>query len=160
MIEDSGDYGVSVQAFDYGTIDNNIIINPAVSVATNKMGVNVAISTGTSICENRIEDNLGTAAMLYGISGGNGCVSCRVQNNDILGYTSLGIRQFQQASNTNTFLGNKTGADNLTGTITLTAGTTTVISNDNINFAAGYTSYIRLQPLSAASAAIVPYVSA
>ncbi len=100
------------------------------------------------------------AAMNYGIDGNNTSDQGKIINNTIMDATTVAVRRCQFANHKNTFYGNKTGTDALIGTIDLTAGTSTTLTNDNANFGFGYTSYLVLYPTESAAAAITPYVSA
>lgn len=136
-------------------INNNKILNPAVSGAAQGTGIFVGTCTKASVKNNQITDTTGFASS--GIDGNNTCVESDFINNTVRGIdpTKAPIRRVQQASNKNSFSGNRTGSDPLTGTITLGALANTVITNNNINVGLGYTSFVLLQPINQTAGTLI-----
>jgi parallel beta-helix repeat protein len=134
-------------------IGNKIAHNTIINVDNN--GIVLDNNTDTEVSNNKITDDRGVPVMPYGIDGSNTCTSCYFLNNTVKGSTSTAIRRTQQASHTNTHRGNKTGTDGLTGTVTLTNSTTTVIPNDNINGGSGYTSRVLISPINTSAATLI-----
>jgi parallel beta-helix repeat protein len=101
-----------------------------------------------------VESNklFGTKATGNGIKlNGVGCTDCTVQQNDLSGLTALAVNSLLSDSGTRTqVLGNKLGATSMTGTFTLGAAATLVVSNANVVS----TSKIALTPTNASAATL------
>jgi len=160
IVSNSGNVGINLSNAVRVMCKDNIIDNPAANGSgAIETGIYIDSSVGCVIDGNQINDLQGSPTMQSGIDGNNTCTQAIITNNQISGALTVGIRRCQQASNKSTFSGNKTGADSLNGTIGLTAGTTTTLTNDNANALVGYTSYLVLYPTESTAAAITPYVS-
>ena len=151
--------GIDVNDCDYIQILNNDLLD----AGTTGIDIRGSSASGTVIGNNIVDGSLHVLA--YGIDGNDNTAGFTFANNRIKGAGTVAIRRCQQASYTNTFFGNKSGDDALTGTVALAAATTTTVTNDNVNEGQGYTSYVRLTPINQAAATLVsgansPFVGA
>jgi parallel beta-helix repeat protein len=141
--------GIDLNDCDYVQVLNNHLED----AGTTAIDIRDACANGSVIGNNIIDGAL--HVMAYGVDGNNNCTGFVFANNRIQGAGTVAIRRCQFAGNTNTFTGNKSGDDALTGVVTLAAATTTTVTNDNINALQGYTSYVRLTPINQAAATFV-----
>lgn len=151
--------GIDLSDCDYVQVSNNHFEDAGTTV----IDIRDACANGTVSGNNIVDGAL--HVMAYGIDGNNNCTGFTFYGNRIKGAGTVAIRRCQFAGNTNTFLGNKSGNDALTGVVTLSAATTTTVTNDNINQGLGYTSYVRLTPINQDAATLVagansPFVGA
>ena len=149
-------YACAISNSDLCEFEDNFIYNVGLATgATNRAGLLSQNNTQITIENNKIHDSQGSPTMQYGIEGGNNTVSSTIKNNEFSGNTSLAIRQFQQSSHNNTFLGNRINTDTTTGTVTLGASATTVVTNNNARDSGGYTNHTNLIPLNASAATLM-----
>ena len=151
--------GIDLSDCDYVQVLNNHLED----AGTTAIDIRDACANGSVIGNNIIDGAL--HVMAYGVDGNNNCTGFVFANNRIQGAGTVAIRRCQFAGNTNTFTGNKSGDDALTGVVTLAAATTTTVTNDNVNALQGYTSYVRLTPINQDAATLVagansPFVQA
>ena len=141
--------GIDLDDCDYVQILNNHLED----AGTTAINIRNACANGTVSGNNIIDGPL--HVLTYGIDGNNSCSGFNFYGNRIKGASSLAIRRCQFSGNTNTFFGNKSGDDPLTGVVTLSAALTTTVSNDNVNSGIGYTSRIKLTPINQQAATLV-----
>jgi len=159
IIRDVTTKGIDLNNCDYVKITSNDLSD----AGTTGIDIRGACSNGNVANNNIVDGALHTLA--YGIDGNDNTAGFTFANNRIKGAGTVAIRRCQQASHTNTFFGNKSGDDALTGTVTLAAAITTTVTNDNVNQGQGYTSYVRLTPINQDAATLVsgansPFVGA
>jgi hypothetical protein len=149
IIRDVTTKGIDLNNCDYV----KIISNDLSDAGTTGIDIRGACSNGNVANNNIVDGALHTLA--YGIDGNDDCVGFTFSNNRILNAGTVAIRRCQYSGHTNSFFGNKTGNDPLTGTVTLAAAITTTVTNDNINTGTGYISYVRLTPINQSAATLV-----
>ena len=160
----SGDTGISLGFQQRFTADGNKLTNPAIAGGTLKTAIYLPSCKEGSASHNRIKDTAGTV-LLSGIDGNDTCTESDFFNNTIRGIATgnAPLRRLDEAADKNSFSGNRTGADPLTGTVTLDADASTTVANDNINSDFGMISFVRLTPINASAATLIsgasgPYV--
>jgi len=148
VLRNCGSTGLLLSNVDDSSVANNTIIDPNVAASIYDAGITCVSAARLLITNNTITDTRGTPLMTNGIYGFNSTTDSIIRDNIVTGHTSTPFRQMQQAADHNEFAGNKTGSNSLSGSVALTAGTSSVIANNNINVGLGYTSYVVLTPIS------------
>ena len=113
----------------------------------NRAGIQLS-SGNVSVTDSNIYDSQGSPTQSYGVltnGGAHNLIGCSLSGNS--------ISETSSPSGTISFYQTRVGSDSMTGSVTLSAGTSTVVTNNNAISA----SRIILLPRSAAAMALNPY---
>ena len=113
----------------------------------NRAGIQLS-SGNVSVTDSNIYDSQGSPTQSYGVltnGGAHNLIGCSLSGN--------AVSETSSPSGTISFYQTRVGSDSMTGTVTLSAGTSTVVTNNNAISA----SRIILIPRSAAAVALNPY---